>query len=1063
MNWVVVGAAPPPPHPRDAGPACVWVLSREFIAELSVRSLNQLVHPEFNLNLVLVLLSFLMPAPYFLSFAAEPDPRMVPPPNALIGKLPSLPPTPARDAGKTFRVLDGFRMDLLAAEPLVASPVAMAYDENGRAYVCEMRDYPYTDKAHHQRNQENPTDAAIGCVRLLEDTDGDGVFDKSTVFAEDLSWPTGVACWKGGVFVAATPDLWYFKDTNGDGKADVRRKVFTGFRKLNVQSVMNTLVWGLDNHIYGAGSSNGGQIRPAAQPEAKPWVMSRQDFRFDPVTEEFELLSGGARFGGTFDDWGHRFLCDIRNPAQHIVLPERYLARNPDLAARGPLHDMAEAGDQLPVYRISPPEQWRVLRAKRWAGERDIVMPRSELVGAGVVTSSSGITSYRGAAYPEKYRGNVFVCECAGNLFYRLQVAPDGPTFKATRVDGQAEMVASTDNWFRPVNFVNAPDGTLHVVDMYRENIEHPWSIPDDIHAAVDLESGRERGRLWRLTPPNFKPSQPPRLGRATPLELVATLENANSWWRETAQRLLFERRDPSAVSALRQMAQRARTAQARLHALWTLAGWDRLRDEDLLAGLRDPEPGVRENAVRLAEGRLASNSVRDAVGKLVSDAEARVRFQLAFTLGEIADPRALAALAAIAKQDGKDPWMRTAVLSSVASTSDQLLARLLADEKFVASSNSIQLIRELAEIIGVRGQTAEMQRAMKGVRFEMRGAQDKDFPPLTSNLSPFAIVVSGLGDGLKRSGKSLRRAEWDAETSHTVDQWLAQAARTAADSQAVPAARIAAIHFLSFDTLDRVQPKLSRLLESNQPQEVQRAAVSALDSFSGSETASTLLAHWRASPPAVRSEIVLALLNGRSRVLPLLQAIEHGDIPANQVPFARRAVLLRSGDSQVKELAIKLFSSTVPGPRQEVLAKYNAALSIQGDAARGKKVFETSCATCHLAGDLGKDVGPNLAAIRQWSPDQVLINILDPNREVAPNFLAYTVETKAGRTLDGMIADESASSLTVKRAEGVTETVLRRDIAQISGSGLSLMPEGLEAGISVEQMADLIAFLLVQ
>src|SRR5437867_215740 len=548
----------------------------------------------------------LVSAPANLSLAAEQDPRMVAPPNALTGRLPGIAPTHARDAAKTFRVLDGFRMDLLAAEPLVASPVAMAYDENGRAYVCEMRDYPYTDKAHHQRNQENPTDAAIGVVRLLEDTDGDGVFDKSTIFADGLSWPTGLACWKGGVFVAATPDIWYLKDTDGDGKADIRRKVFSGFRKLNVQAVMNNLVWGLDNHIHGAGGSNGGQIRPGDKPDAKPLVMTRNDFRFDPVTEQFELLSGGARFGGTFDDWGHRFLCDIRNPAQHVVLPQRYLARNPYLAARGPLHDMAESGDQLPVYRISPPEPWRVLRAKRWAGERDIVMPRSELVGAGVVTSSSGVTSYRGAAYPENYRGNVFVCECAGNLLYRLQVTPDGPTFKATRVDGQAEMVASTDNWFRPVNFVNAPDGTLHVVDMYRENIEHPWSIPDDIHAAVDLESGRERGRIWRLTPPNFTPPKTPRLGHATTVELVATLENPHSWWRETAQRLVFERHDQSAVPALRKMLRRGRTAQARLHALWTLAGLNSLNDEDVLAGLEDQAPGARENAVKLAEPRVA-------------------------------------------------------------------------------------------------------------------------------------------------------------------------------------------------------------------------------------------------------------------------------------------------------------------------------------------------------------------------------------------------------------------------------------------------------------------------
>src|SRR5438093_9701433 len=356
-------------------------------------------------------------------------------------------------------------------------------------------------------------------------------------------------------------------------------------------------------------------------------------------------------------------------------------------------------------------------------------MPRSELVGAGVVTSSSGITSYRGAAYPDKYRSNVFVCECAGNLLYRLQVTPDGATFKATRVDGQAEMVASADNWFRPVNFVNAPDGTLHVMDMYRENIEHPWSIPDDIHAAVDLESGRDRGRIWRLTPPNFTPRKPPRLGHATTLKLVATLENPNSWWRETAQRLLFERQDQSAVPALRKMVKRGRTAQARLHALWTLAGLNSLSDEDVLAGLKDQAAGVRENAVKLAESRvafLARSSRREEAQtspipstsvpltppsraeanpvifsdlttpskqlvakllKLASDSDARVRFQLAFTLGEITEPRAADALAAIAMRDAADPWIRTAVLSSVANTSDQLLTRLLTDAKFGSES----------------------------------------------------------------------------------------------------------------------------------------------------------------------------------------------------------------------------------------------------------------------------------------------------------------------------------------------------------------------------------------
>jgi putative membrane-bound dehydrogenase-like protein len=975
----------------------------------------------------------------FNLFAPEVDPRMVPPRDGVRGKLPAPSATPARESAKTFRVLDGFRMDLLASEPMVASPVAMAYDEDGRAYVCEMRDYPYTDKAHHQRNQENPTDQAIGSVRLLEDRDGDGIFDKETMFAEGLSWPTGVACWKGGVFIAVTPDIWYCKDTDGDGRADVRRKVFTGFRKFNVQSVMNTLVWGLDHRIHGAGSSNGGQIRPAANPQATPLVMGRNDFCFEPVTEEFEVLSGGARFGGAFDDWGRRFLCDIRNPAQHVVLPRRYLERNPYLAVSSVLHDMAESGDQLPVYRLSPPEAWRVIRAKRWAGERDIVMPRSELVGAGVVTSSSGITSYRGGAYPAKYRDNVFVCECAGNLFYRLKLTPAGATFNATRVDGPAEMVASTDNWFRPVNFVNAPDGTLHVMDMYRENIEHPWSIPDDIHAAVDLESGRDRGRLWRLAPPGFKVPPAPRLSRATTAELVATLENPNSWWRETAQRLLLERQALSAEPALRHLVKRGPTGQARLHALWTLAGLKKLAEEDVLAGLQDSEAGVRENAVMLAERHLASGTVRTALLKLVSDPEPRVRFQLALTLGEIDDPRTASALAAMGLRDGSDSWTRAALLSSVNAAT---IGPLLADGDFIASGNATELLRALGQMVGARGQLAEMQAVLRG------GSRKSD-------------IVIGLGEGLKRSGQSLRRKDWDVATREAIEQLFAQAGRTALEAQAPLEARVAAIRLLTFDAYERVGAILAGLLNSKQPQELQRAAVAALGSFAQAETAPILLANWRASAPSVRSEIVLAMLNGRNRVLPLLQAIERGEIPAHQVPFARRAALLRSADKPVKELAANLFGGVPSGSRQDTLGKYQAALAMQGDAARGRTVFETACAACHRLGELGQDVGPNLATIRHWNPEQVLINILDPNREVAPNFLGYTVETKDGRTLDGLIVEESVSSITLKRSDGVTETVLRRDVAQLAGSGLSLMPEGLENAVTIGQMADLIAFLL--
>lgn len=1007
--------------------------------------------PRFPPRLICVLAVGLI-ARAIAATAAEPDPRMAAPSKgAVAGKLPAVPPTPPAEAAKKFRVLDGFRMDLLAAEPLVASPVAMAYDENGRAYVCEMRDYPYTDKARHKAGQENPTDRPIGRVRLLEDVDGDGTFDKASVFAEGLSWPTGVACWKGGVFIAATPDVWYCKDTDGDGKADERRKVLTGFRKLNVQAVMNTLVWGLDNRIHGAGGSNGGQIRPGDQADAQPTSMTRSDFSIDPTTGEFRLLSGGARFGGSFDDWGNRFLCNIRNPAQHVVLPSKYLARNTSLAAPSPIADIAEFGDQLPVYSISPPEPWRVLRAQRWAGERDIVMPRSELVGAGVVTSASGVTSYRGAAYPEKYHGNLFIAECAANLFYRLELRPDGVTFKAARADGKAEMVASTDNWFRPVNFTNAPDGTLHVLDMYRENIEHPWSIPEDIHAAVDLEAGRDMGRLWRLTPPGFKPAKRPRLGEASSAELVATLENPNSWWRETAQRLLFERQDKSIVAALHDLVKQGRTPQARLHALWTLEGLNELHDEDLLFGLNDQVAGVRENAVRLAEGRAQDAAIVPAILARAEDTDARVRFQTAFTLGELSDPRAFDALAAVARRDAADPWTRTAVLSSVADTADQLLVRLLTEPTFRSSPAATDLIRELAQIVGVRGKQVEMQRVLEAVG---DGGERNDVA--------LRVVITGIGQGLKRSGKNLRRSGLTGDASRVVDDVLSEAARVAVDGNENLETRTAAVRLLAFDDFERVKAPLSDLLATGQPQDVQRAAIAVLGGFTTPDAVPPLLANWRTQTPAVRSEVVAAMLGVRARALPLLKAVESGLIPANQIPFDQRRILALSSVPEVKELATKLFSGAAPGPRKDVIKKYQAALEVPGDVARGRLVFEKACIACHRAGDFGtKDTGPNLATIRAWNPEQLLINILDPNREVAPNFVSYTVATADGRLVTGIIADDGAAGLTIKRADGVTETVLRRDIDEILGTGLSLMPEGVENTVSQQSMADLIAFLL--
>jgi putative membrane-bound dehydrogenase-like protein len=822
---------------------------------------------------------------------------------------------------------------------------------------------------------------------------------------------------------------------------------------------MNNLVWGLDHQIYGAGSSNGGQIRPADQPGAKPWLLGRNDFRFDPRDRAFELISGGARFGNTFDDWGNRFVCNIRNPVQHVVLPSRYLARNPYLPVASAVHDAAEAGDTLPVYRISPPEIWRVVRAARMVAEANPATPRSETHAEGYFTSSSGLTIYRGAAYPREFYGNAFLGEVAGNLVHRQVLSPDGVTFRAVRGDDRTEFVRSRDIWFRPVNYVNAPDGTMHVLDMYRETIEHPWSIPDDIKAQLDLESGRDRGRIYRLAPTGFTPPAPPKLGDASDAELIAQLANPNSWWRDTAHRLLFERQHPEAVTPLRKLLTESNHPLARLHALWSLDGLSALTDDDLLLALDDTEPGMREHGVFLCERRLASSPpLAKRVIDLADDEEMRVRFQVAFTLGEAMGPKsddklrllASAALSRIARRDASDRWVRTAVLSSANESAAALLTELLADRDFIARSEAPPLVHDLAVVVGARDKPSEVTAAL--------AAFDNLTEPAVESEQQFVI---GLGDGLKRSGKKLvGLLPAGSSAARRVDRLLDRARQTAGDLAAGSDKRLTCIELLATAEFAVSSVTLGALVAPREPQTIQLAAIRALSAYTQAEVVPLLLDNYSTLTPGVRGEVIQALLARTERIGALLDAVDARRIGAADIPPARRALLVEHANPAIKERASRLLSGASK-PRSVALAEYQSALKLAADATRGRAIFERDCQACHRFGDRGHNVGPNLLSIRNRTPDEVLANVLDPNREVAPSFQEYVVILDDGRTLTGIIAEETATSVTLRRAEGVEETVLRQNIDQINGTGRSLMPEGFEKKIKPQEMADLLAYLL--
>ena len=930
-------------------------------------------------------------------------------------------------------------------------PVAAAYDEDGRLYVVEMSDYPHVDPRNDKPFAENLGDPPIGRVRLLIDRDDDGIFDESTIFADRLSWPTGIVVWKGGVFVAATPDIWYLKDNDGDGKADERRRVFTGFRKYNIQAVMNNLQWGMDHRIYGAGSSNGGKIRQADAAETAGVDVLRRDFRFNPSTNALEIISGGARFGNTFDEWGNRFLCDIRNPAEHVVLPARYLARNPFLPTPRVLHDAAESGDAISLFRISPPEPWRELRARRWAAIGK-AMPRSELVAGGSLTSSSGLTVYLGDAYPPAFHGNLFLGEVANNLIHRMDVVPDGATFTARRADPKAEFVASTDTWFRPVNFVNAPDGTLHVLDMYRETIEHPWSIPDDIRSRLDLRSGEDRGRIYRLSPSGFRRRPTTRLGDASVPVLVRHLSHPNGWHRETAQRLLYERQDKAAVPLIERMLRVGKTPRARLQALHALEGLDALGDDDLRGALSDPFHAVREHAVLLAEGRLdRAAAIREGVIKLAEDPSARVLMQVAFTLGETTGEDATNGLATIARKATREPWVRTAVLSSATADPAGLFERLWKDDAFATSAAGVEMLRPLALVVGVRGKPEELRR----VAYAMATAVPRASRP--------SRVTVGLGDGLARGGRKLPilGSTFQPVVTSWVNRLIDSAARLASDEKAAPELRAKAIALLGQSEFPRAIAVLPALLEKQHPPAVRAAAVRALAAFVRPEVAKDLLKPWMEYTPSLRGEVVGVLLGRRSLLVPLLDAVQSGTIPAAQIRRPVERSCSNDRDAAIRARARALLSGEAAGPRAEVLARYKPAIETAGDPDRGRTVFDRECMACHKLGERGHSVGPNLAGVRRRTAEEILINVLDPNREVSPEFLEYTVALDDGRILSGLIASETPSGVTLRGRESVEQTILNRNLSEIATTGKSLMPEGLEKTVNPQEMKDLIAFLL--
>lgn len=960
----------------------------------------------------------------------------------LAAKLPPIPPKEPQASLAAIELHDDFHVRLVAAEPLVHDPVAIDFDEAGRMFVVELPSYNGYAIEGFQ---------APGSIRLLEDLDGDGTCDKSTIYLDDLKYPTAIACWDGGLFVGDAPDLLYVKDTDGDGKADSREVVFTGFGSDAAgEAHLNSIRWGFDNRFHLSTSLSGGDIKVGADTDAAAVSVRGRGFIFDPRDwSKFELTSGGGQHGMSMDDWGHKFVCSNSVPAQMLMYDDRYIARNPSLQAAAAAVDIAPEGRLTHLYRVSPAEPWRELRTSlrktgKFRGSDEGGKP------FGFFTGATGITIYRGDAWPDSYRGNLFVGDVANNLVYRASLKQEGVGLVALRADEGREFFASIDIWTRPVQFANAPDGTLYVLDIYRGLIEGAAFLPPEFLKVIDPVGGNDRGRIYRIEYKSSSHRKTAPLQDFSTDELVALLEHPNGWHRDIASRLLYQRQDRTCIKSLEALATISARDEGRMMALYAMLGQDALTERLLLAALEDPAPLVRVHALRLCEPLAAgSPAIVARMCRMSDDSDVRVRYQLAFSLGAATGTNRNDALSKIAVSDGTDSWFRLAVLSSLFEGSGDVFGAVATDQEFRTSAHGREFLIALAKQIGADNRKSDIAVVLKSL---------SDLPDAEKSLAE--SLVATLSEQLEGESRKEMLAAVGGKAGSVLQTLLDQAKATASDSTAPNAARVEAIRTLRLSEFVEVQKQLVELLDLRQPVEVQAAVLNSLAEFSEPEVADVILNCWSSLSPRLRTGAAESLMSRPTWLAALLRRVEKGEVARGDLDPARIELLKEHPDEGIATQVAELFAETRLPARQAVVDKYQPALQTTGVADRGKELFKKVCSACHQLEGVGTAIGADLKGVRNRGLAAVMLNILDPNREVKPQFQAYVVVTDDGRVTTGMIQSENANSLTIRRVDGTSVVIQRNEIEELRSTGVSFMPEGLEKQIEPQGMADLLAYL---
>ena len=943
------------------------------------------------------------------------------------------PPGPAlspAEAIAKMTVPEGFAVELVASEPDIVNPVAMTFDERGRIWVTESLEYPRREPGPGQDR-----------VQVLEDTDGDGRADRFSIFADGLNIPSGIAVGAGGVWVANSPDILFMQDTDGDGKADKQEVVVTGFGRADTHELPNSLTWGPDGWLYGLN----GVFNPShVEYRGKVYDFTCALFRIHPRTRDFELFAEGTSnpWGVAFDREGSAFVsaCVIDH-----------------------LWHLTETGYYHRQGGPYPPFTWKL---------DSIVKHRHQQA------AYCGIHYFDSDAYPEPFREKLYMGNIHGNSINSDSLERDGSTYVGTPND---DFLSANDAWFMPVVQKTGPDGCLYILDWYDRY--HCYQDANRDPKGID----RLKGRLYRVRYRNTPRAGQFDLTRESDDKLIARLGSPNIFYRDLAQRLLWERGSRTTLEKLQRLVlDDGEPRKARLHALWSLIGagpLDRKFHQELL---RHPDATFRAWGVRAAGNQhQVDSSLRDQVIALVDDPSRDVLLQVVIAARKLQGVDALDLLYRALANAGDDKliphivWQNVHPLLEtegerfvalvkkrpvseqphVASIMPRVLERLLGrsdpDPRPVAALLEFLLVGEDADA-ALAGKCLAMlagkiqSHELTGMRLEqLRAALDPMIMP----------VLNGVNSPLHFDA-ALLAAAWKDENA------VAYLRKVLISAQEPEGRRLQALGALVAAGDRELLEEAARLLADNEHTSVEfrRRVLDALGRAESPAIADLVLAVYPTMEPDLKPEAI-ELLTGRAAwSKALFKAVADKRVSADALNLNQVRKLLASKDTELVSLVQATWGtlrSERNPQREQVIAQMRTLLrQTTGNAHRGQEVFKKVCGQCHKIYGEGQDVGPDITVNGRSSFEQLLSNVFDPSLVIGAAYQARTVVTADGRVMTGLVAEDNDQRVVLKVQGGKLETIARGDIEQMETSKLSLMPENLEQQLKPEEIADLFAFI---